>query len=336
MFGHKLVHSAELLMSRAARRILEGDEMLIPTEAVANWKDLQNKVATLFHEMGYAATVEETLELRNGAKAEIDVVVRDQSASVAKLYLIECKYWDQSIPRAAVQAFKMDIWESGANFGLFVSKLGYQPGADIAAKNTNITLLTFAALQHTFGDEWFRIKRETMDKKAREIRNIHHTYFDQSNPSTIHNSVFFFQPDHAKQFALMQLWASELIVTANYIHPESYSDTSPVMVSECLTEPWRYEQINRDAGFKTYRSAREFFDYVCGGMDKFLEAFYVLEKDAHSAFERLPEEEQFVLFDASFRELVEETPIRVFKDALGTQYDRLISEQLQSVRIKRR
>lgn len=305
--------------------------MLIPTSSVIDWRDLQVKVAAFFRDLGYDATVEEKLALRNGATAEVDVVVRDPSASVAKLYLIECKYWEEGIPRAAVQSFKMDVLESGANFGLFISKVGFQPGADIAAKSTNLSLLTFEGLQHTFGEEWFRVKREALYKKMQDIRTIHHLHFEQFNPVTIHNNMFFNQPGFGRRLALMHVWSTDLILAATVSCPKDYTGPIPIQVTGYPNDPARYEQENQANG-TSYSSVRDFFNEVGRGMDRFVEAFQLLEKEAHDAFDNLEVETQDALLEKALQQFVEETPIRAFKDALGDAYVRLLSDHISKTR----
>jgi len=137
------------------------------TSSVTDWRDLQSRVGALFQEMGYNVSIEQSRRLANGGIAKIDIVAEDPNASIARTYFFECKHWDRAVDRQTVQSFKMDVHESGANFGVFVSKKGYQKGADSATKYTNVTLLSFASLQHTFGNEWYR---KNIDSFANEYQ----------------------------------------------------------------------------------------------------------------------------------------------------------------------
>lgn len=169
--------------------------MFLSTASVKDWQDLQVKVADFFNEMGYDAKPE-TIYFKRGGQADVDVVVRDHRGSVSKMYLIECKYWDKNVPRAAVQSLKMDVWEAGANFGLFVSKNGFQPGAVAAAAGTNISVVTWEELQHTYGNEWFTTRRSALLDYVQKIRLVFDQHFDQFDPKVISNNMFFFLPQH--------------------------------------------------------------------------------------------------------------------------------------------
>lgn len=63
--------------------------MLIPTENIRDWKDLQDKVADLFREMGYEVHSPHVVQHVRGSK-EVDVYVRDPRTSVPHVILIEC------------------------------------------------------------------------------------------------------------------------------------------------------------------------------------------------------------------------------------------------------
>jgi Restriction endonuclease len=128
---------------------------------------------SVFLEMGYSANIEQNISLANGGVANIDVVVKDLNASLIKTYLIECKYWDKPIPREKVQSFKMDVYESGANIGIFVSKSGYQADAETASKYSNIVLLNYEQLQHSYGDEWYRKRIEHFQSQYEFLNSIY-------------------------------------------------------------------------------------------------------------------------------------------------------------------
>lgn len=130
--------------------------MIIKSNAITSWQDLQIKVCQFFLEMGYSADIEQNVSLANGGVAKVDVIVKDLHASLIKTYLIECKYWNKPIPREKVQSFKMDVYESGSNVGIFISKCGYQAGAEMASRYSNVVLLDFEQLQRSYGDEWYR------------------------------------------------------------------------------------------------------------------------------------------------------------------------------------
>jgi predicted helicase len=70
--------------------------------------------------------------------------------------LVECKFWDSSIPQDTVHSFHTVMTGAGANTGFIISKIGFQSGAyEAAQKNTNIHLLTWKGFQHKFGRQWY-------------------------------------------------------------------------------------------------------------------------------------------------------------------------------------
>jgi hypothetical protein len=129
--------------------------LLIPTSQIKNWRDLQDKVAMLFREMGYDATTPFTVDLAGRGKKEVDVYIHDPRASVNQIMLAECKFWETAVPQDAVHSFHTVMSGAGANTGFIISKVGFQSGAHEAAKNTNIHLLTWDDLQHKFGRQWY-------------------------------------------------------------------------------------------------------------------------------------------------------------------------------------
>jgi hypothetical protein len=79
--------------------------MLFPTSKIKNWRDLQDKVAILFREMGYDATTPFTVELAGRGNKEVDVYIRDPQASVNQIMLAECKLWESTVPQDTVHSF---------------------------------------------------------------------------------------------------------------------------------------------------------------------------------------------------------------------------------------
>jgi hypothetical protein len=128
--------------------------MFIPIEQVQSWEDLEIKVQSFFNELGYEAKVNHPVTLANGGQAVVDVYAEKPDAPLLQKILFECKYWKTEVPRAIVQSFKMDVLESGANFGVIVSKTGFQSGAYEGVALTTVKLYTFEELQLAFAKEW--------------------------------------------------------------------------------------------------------------------------------------------------------------------------------------
>ena len=119
----------------------------------SDWRELQERVAQLFSEVGCDAKVGERVKLVRGEK-EIDVLVHDSQITPASVYLCECKLWSNPIPQEIIHSFRTILADFGAHRGFIISKAGFQSGAKEAVKNTNLDLVTFRELQAIFFDRW--------------------------------------------------------------------------------------------------------------------------------------------------------------------------------------
>jgi hypothetical protein len=128
---------------------------MIYSSPPTDWRDLQNKVAEVFSEIGFDTEVERNLQTARGS-ASIDVYAEDRSQSPQLIYVCECKHWDRAVPKSVVHGFRSVVADSGANYGLLISKQGFQVGSVDAAKHTNIELLDWQQFQKLFEDRWFR------------------------------------------------------------------------------------------------------------------------------------------------------------------------------------
>lgn len=111
-----------------------------------NWRDLQHKVAEILAEIGYKTEIEKDIKTARET-INVDVFSVDESQSPNIVHLCECKHWENRIPRKVVQDF-------GANFGIIISKMGFQKGAYEAARNTNIKVVDWFGFQDMFEDKW--------------------------------------------------------------------------------------------------------------------------------------------------------------------------------------
>jgi hypothetical protein len=125
--------------------------MLIFDQEPTDWREVQERVAQLFSEIGCDATIAQAVPLVRGRK-EIDVLVRDPQTTPASVYLCECKYWSTPIPQEVVHSFRNVLADFGAHRGFLISRIGFQSGAIEAVKNTNLDLVTFDELQSLFFD----------------------------------------------------------------------------------------------------------------------------------------------------------------------------------------
>jgi len=128
--------------------------MLIESGEPANWRELEELVAQILGECGMEVESPKIVETVRGS-VEVDVFARDVDTTPDSFYLCECKYWDCNVPRAIVHAFRTVVSDSGANTGLVVAKLGFQPGAIEAARHSNVSLLSWPEFQDLFAVRWF-------------------------------------------------------------------------------------------------------------------------------------------------------------------------------------
>ena len=126
---------------------------MIDHKLPTDWKDLQEKVAEIFKDIGYETETEKDIETARGT-VKVDVFSIDASQSPNIVYLCQCKHWETRVPKAVVHAFRTVVQDYGANFGLIISKIGFQKGAYEAARNTNIRLVDWFGFQDMFEEKW--------------------------------------------------------------------------------------------------------------------------------------------------------------------------------------
>lgn len=117
------------------------------------WQELEELVAQSFTEMGYESSKNFSLKTARGTVA-IDVFAVKRSTPIPTTVLCECKYWDKAVPQNVVHGFRTVCADAGAHFGLIISKVGFQRGANETREFTNVHLMNFEEFQETFFDEW--------------------------------------------------------------------------------------------------------------------------------------------------------------------------------------
>jgi len=119
--------------------------------------------------MGFNVVIEETLEGARG-KHEIDVVARTSLGGVATLWIVECKYWKTSVPKAQVLTLAQIAQDVGANHAFLLSERGFQAGAIAAVSRTNVSLTNIQELKAVAADSIaeLSIRQSLTDVKALE------------------------------------------------------------------------------------------------------------------------------------------------------------------------
>lgn len=106
-----------------------------------DWRDYQLQVAAFFRKCGCEAEVEVTVEGARGTH-DVDVLVTFHRHGLLCKWVIECKLWKTRVPKEKVMALKAIVEDIGADKGIIFSESGFQKGALIAARTSNITLQT--------------------------------------------------------------------------------------------------------------------------------------------------------------------------------------------------
>lgn len=135
------------------------------------WHDYQEKAATLFRQMGFEATVDDIL---NGARGthNVDVVARLKVSGVPMTWIVECKFWKTTVPKAQVLTFIQIAQDVGADRAFLLSESGFQAGAIAVASKTNVSLTSLDELQVVASDSIaeISIRRSLTSNKALEER----------------------------------------------------------------------------------------------------------------------------------------------------------------------
>jgi len=312
--------------------------MFVRTSEIVDWRDLQRCVAQLFQEMGYEVHIEQAITMSRGKK-EIDVVVIDPHASVNQCYLIECKYWSDSVHQGVVHELRTVMQDSGANTGFVVSKNGFQSGAREAAQHTNIHLLNFEELQHTFGKQWLRTQWRRIEQIAELVARIHKLDFGNSVPFRL--SGFPAQRPHVnpRSLGMFYWWSRDLLCAYRDKRSIAYSDRRIVTVAGFLNEPDKYLQYIDESGKErwpvrpiargsrlralsrpttTYPTLRIFLRNLLEGMEKFGSKYDAFGQEVVAAVRNMSWDERNSVNERSLRAIAEAYPI----ESLGMVLDK--------------
>jgi len=138
---------------------------MIDHELPRNWKDLQEKVAEIFRDIGYKTETDKKLKIARGT-VNVDVYSEDVTQSPNIIYICECKHWNSNVPKSVIHSFRAIMEDSGAHYGIVISKKGFQKGAYEAAQNTNIRLADWFEFQEVFKSKWIPAMVERVYKKC--------------------------------------------------------------------------------------------------------------------------------------------------------------------------
>ncbi len=141
--------------------------MNIYTAAPSNWKDLEERTSKFLTELGYVCEIEKDIETVRGV-VNVDVIAKSKEVPNT-VVICECKCWNKAIPQTVIHSFRTVINDYGANFGIIISKKGFQSGAIEGVKNSNILLFTWNEFQDYFKSKWIKKKTVEISKATKPL-----------------------------------------------------------------------------------------------------------------------------------------------------------------------
>jgi hypothetical protein len=150
------------------------------------WKKYQEDTAEIFRSIGWESEIEKDVEGARGTH-EIDVFVTFQQHGIGCQWVVECKYWNSSVPKEKVLALQSIVDDIGADKGVLVSKKGFQSGAIKQAQKSNIFLTSLDELRELVEEKILSYKAENLE---RELVGLHLKYQKLVNPAYSKNSEY--------------------------------------------------------------------------------------------------------------------------------------------------
>jgi hypothetical protein len=111
-----------------------------------NWSDYQQETAEFFASLGLKTSVDRTVHGARGTH-RVDVWVTFRYLDLEIKWLVECKFWQTAVPKAAVLTLQQIAQDVGADRAFLMSETGFQSGAVKVTKNTNVTLTSLDDLR---------------------------------------------------------------------------------------------------------------------------------------------------------------------------------------------
>lgn len=136
----------------------------------AAWRDYQESAAGLLRSIGFSATVEESVEGARGVHA-VDVVARTTLGGVDVTWIVECKYWKSTVPKAHVMTLAGIAQDIGADRAVLLSEKGFQAGAINVSRKTNVLLTSLDELSATAGDSIAELSIKRALLRVKEIES---------------------------------------------------------------------------------------------------------------------------------------------------------------------
>jgi len=132
--------------------VRQATDYLVPCGTMAvmpSWRDYQEEAAEFFRDLGHDATTDERITGARGTH-RVDVAVRTKHA-IPQLWIVECKRWQRPVNKEHVLALSEIVKDVGAHSGIMLSESGFQAGAILVARFSNVTLTSLSTLRESVG-----------------------------------------------------------------------------------------------------------------------------------------------------------------------------------------
>ena len=231
-----------------------------------NWKDLQVKVAETLSVCGYQCEVEKNIQTIRET-INVDVLAINSQDIPSSTLICECKYWNSKVPKNVIHSLRTTVADHGANYGIIISKKGFQSGCFEAVKNTNILLLNWTEFQVFFLPKWIVgktlqtsiitnplynyvsagflvfFKEELSNLNKQELKTFNSLNSEYFHPA-FHGSNLDYKDIATQRFDLN--FFNELIKQAEKIFSrqfDSYNDYFEYLVHKCAEGTKKFDQL---------------------------------------------------------------------------------------------
>jgi hypothetical protein len=137
------------------------------------WKAYEDQTAEFFRGLGCNVAVRARIQ---GARAThvVDVWVVFSRFGIQNKWVVECKFWQTNVPKEKVLALKSVVEDVGADRGILVSQVGFQPGAVRAAEHTNVYLTGLEELKERAQEDLLLSAIYAMETETIKLGNSLH------------------------------------------------------------------------------------------------------------------------------------------------------------------
>lgn len=140
------------------------------TVMIKDWRDYQRVTAELFSSLGLESAIDHTIQGARGVH-DVDVWVTFKYLGLEIKWLIECKFWQTAVPKAAVLTLQQIAQDVGADRAFLMSETGFQSGALKVTQNTNITLTSLEDLRASAREEILNSSLVAANKRIVELND---------------------------------------------------------------------------------------------------------------------------------------------------------------------